>query len=60
VSLFVPLAQRELEAHVEEVASRECVRPLGPGSVRGEYESASGRAESCAADRIREQRNKKK
>jgi hypothetical protein len=23
--LFVPLAQRELEAHVEEVTSRECV-----------------------------------
>jgi hypothetical protein len=55
--LFIRLLvrERELKAHVEEVPSRECVPrratvvrlPAGARRVIGEYESASGSAESC-------------
>lgn len=47
-ALCVLVLVRELEAHVEEVPSSECcpLVPTGAGSVMGEYENASGRADS--------------
>jgi hypothetical protein len=52
LSLFVSLAQREPEAHIEEVPSRECVTAASGCRVQGALwanRECSG-AESCAAE----------